>query len=154
MKYKKALIFIVGVTMLLLACGIPGLEDGYLNFDFEIDEAQFEQLMQDGNFTVNGENVFDLITAVDFRDGVIPIEGTRDGVDGYVDVALSSVDNQLNVEIVDHDVQGMDANLDEANQALTDALAGATDQSGDIEFTNVEVTDDAIVMELRVRVSQ
>ena len=154
MKYKKVLIFFVGAAALLFACGIPGLEDGYLNFDFEIDEAQFEELMQDGNFTINNENVFAFITGVDFRDGVVRIEGSRNGEDGYVDVALSAVDNKLNVEIVDYDVSGMEENLDEAKQALAESLTGATNQSGEVEFTRVEVTDEVIVMEFRVRVTQ
>ena len=154
MKFRKAIIFVAGVMMLLLACGIPGLEDGYLNLDFELDEAQFMNLIEDGTFVINGENVFDLVTSVDFRDGVIHIEGTRDGVDGFVDIALSAEDNQLKAEIVDYDVAGMEENLEQANQVLSDSLSQATGQAGDVEFTNVEVTDEAIVMSLRVRVVQ
>ena len=67
MKFKKLLMFVAGVALLLMACGIPGLEDGYLSFNIEINENQFQELMQNGNFTINNENVFDLVTAVDFQ---------------------------------------------------------------------------------------
>ena len=89
-----------------------------------------------------------------FRDGIVHIEGTREGVDGYVDVSFTSEDNQIKVEIVDHNVNDIEADIDQLNETLAETVTGATNQSGDIEFSNVEVTDDAIVLDIRVRVTQ
>ncbi|MCA9985883.1 MAG: hypothetical protein KDE09_23310 [Anaerolineales bacterium] len=154
MPYKKRILFFLGLTLLLLACGLPGLEDGYLNLNFEIDESRFEDMMRDGTFNVNNQNVFDEINDVEFSDGQIHVTGTRNGVEGYFDFTISAADNQLQVAIIDYEMAGLELDIDQLNEQLATSLAGASGQSGEVEWTNVEVTDDAIVMDIRVRVVQ
>lgn len=154
MRYKKRLIFVIGLTLLLLACGIPGLEDGYLNLDIEFSESEFEETMQNGNLTINNENVFEEITAVDFQEGIVHMEGIRNGEEAFIDISFASEEGQLVVEVVDHNVADLGSDLDQLNEALANSISAGTDQSGEVEFTNVEVTDDTFILEMRVRVSE
>ena len=154
MPYQKRILFVLGVILLLLACNLPGLQDGYLELNFDIDESQFEDMMRDGTITINNQNLFDEINDVEFSEGQIHVAGTRDGVAGYIDFSLSAEDNQLQAAILDYEIAGVDLDIAQLNEQLATSLAGASGQSGEVEWTHVAVTDDAISMEFRVRVTE
>ncbi len=159
-KFFTALI-LLAVTLTSLGCGpISNISRQGATIDVSLTEERVDGLLRRAEVMVDesGDAMLQQITEIDFRDGVIHVEGTYDAngqtQSGSVDLQMSAVDGQLNVQLVNVDIAGVNpAQIERANQELAREFAAAAEQ-GDVQFTDVTVTDDELQMTIRISFQQ
>jgi hypothetical protein len=162
---KNRTLWVTIVALILvfanLACSFSGSLNSNegLTVNIELQESDLNSILERSNSRIDDEDaLLKDVDQVDFQDGLVRVFGTYDldGVsgEGSYDVAVSAEDGALVAEIVGVDIEGVsldDPRIERINEELSRELAESAQESqGEVEFTNVEVTDD--VMKLSVRI--
>ncbi len=162
MRTKFLAIFaLLIVAVASLGCGpISNISREGATIDVSLSEERVDGLLRRAEVMVDesGQAVLEQITAIDFRNGVIHVEGTytANGATqtGSVDLAMSATDGRLNVQLTNVDIAGVSqAQIERANEELAREFATAADQ-GDVQFTDVTVTDSEVQMTIRINFQQ
>jgi len=139
---------LVTALVLTLACGLSGR-----TLTITINESDVNRLIERALVTDANDDLIAQVTSVDMHDGFIRVSGTyrrETGatVSGSCDLVIRAQDGMLQAEITAIDVEGFsvsDARIANLNERLTKAFAqAAAGNQGQIEFTSVEITADAL----------
>ena len=149
------------VALTSLGCGpISNISRQGATIDVSLSEERVDGLLRRAEVMVDesGQAVLEQITEIDFRDGVIHVEGTYSAngatQTGSVDLEMSATNGQLNVQLTNVDIAGVDpAQIERANEELAREFAAAAEQ-GDVEFRDVTVTDTEVQMTIRISFQQ
>ncbi len=160
---NSVLIVLMALAMLLatLACSFTGsLNTGKdLNVNVSLKESDINHILENSTSKLDQkDDLLDKIDHVDLKDGVIQVFGTyeRDGAtkEGSYNVSLSAENGQLMAKIVEVNIEGItldSSQVTKINDELSKDLSqAASENQGKVEFTKVEVTDDAVNISVKV----
>jgi hypothetical protein len=162
-KGNSFLIMLAVLAMLFssLACSLAGsLNTGKdLDINVSLKESDVNSILDRSTNRMNeSDQLLKKIDRVDFQDGVIKVYGTyqRNGEtkEGSYNVSLSAENGQLVAKIVDVNIEGMtvdSSQVTKINDELSKDLSKtASENQGKVEFTKVDVTDDAVNIGVKV----
>ncbi len=162
-KRNYVLFVLVALAILLvtLACSFTGsLNTGKdLNVNVSLKESDINRILENSTSQLDqNDELLRKIDSVDCKDGVIQVFGTyeQDGVTkkGSYSVSLSAENGQLVAKIVDVSIEGITLDSPQVakiNDELSKDLSkAASENQGKVEFTKVEVTDDAVNISVKV----
>jgi hypothetical protein len=156
---------LLAATLVLssLACAFSGnLREGTV--DITLDEDMLNRMLREDNkASDDGADLLKDITAVDMQDGIIRVIGVYDTpageeAEGSYDVATYAENGELRAELVAVNMEGVsmdDPRIERVNAELTRELAEtAAENRGEVEFTNVEVTEDGLKISLKLNLQR
>ena len=147
-------------SFIVLGCGpISNVDVGWsgATVDVVLKEQQVDSILQRSDLTIgsDGKSMMDSITAVDFQEGRIRVEGTYTDDNGGsqaggFDIEIGATDGVLNVQLANVTISNADpAKIEEANRELAAEFASEA-ESGDVEFLDVTVTESELTMKIGV----
>jgi hypothetical protein len=146
-----------------LACSFSGRIDSANNLvvNVELKESDINRLLERNSERLDKDAILRKITKVDLQEGLIRVFGTyeKEGVtlEGSYDLEMKAENGQLMVEIVGVDIEGVelsDERIQRMNDELSKDLAESARESHDeVEFTKVEVTEEAVKISLKVKIT-
>jgi hypothetical protein len=154
--------------LLVLAATLTGcaLQDGTLTIPVTISEAQLNQILQtasDAGATAD-TRLLDSIERTEFIEpDTVRWYGTHttdagQTVQGSVDMSFRAVNGELDVQVTDVNIAGMNANSEQVqriNQEMENALSSAGEpQEGPARVQSVRVADGQLEMMFAVQVQQ
>lgn len=159
---KLRLFLLLMLLFSLAACNqsldVQVNEDGTATISVSLSEAEVNTLVQTA--LSNSGNPLLRNPSVDLQPGQIVISGEherRDGggsVSGTVTVSVAVVNGELQVQVTDVNVEGLDISderIQEFNEALAERLGGRARQgNGNATLESVTITNDNLTIAIRV----
>ena len=167
-KNTVVILLTLGVLILSsLACSMGGitLSGNKATVDITLTEDQVNRMIANStsNTVVDGEELLTDVSKVEFHDGYVRSFGTMrnpagDEVDGSMDVAFSTADDVLVVEITAVDFPGVtmdDPRIVKANTELARSFTQTvSENNGDVKFLEANVGDDGLHLKIEVKASK
>ncbi|MCP4544194.1 MAG: hypothetical protein GY832_44345 [Chloroflexi bacterium] len=154
----KLVFLLVPLTLavLALACG------GSATIPITLSEEDVNLIIQNSTVTSGPDDLLVEVSSVDMQDGFIRINGTYEREDGTIvpgscDLALTAQDGMLEAEITAVNISGIDLNdkrITRINDTLTKEFAKSASDTGEVEFTSVTITEDALTFVIKITPSQ
>jgi hypothetical protein len=154
---KQVLLFVLS-TLIVLTLACAGLTETLF---ISLSESRVNEILQEVASSATPDNIMVEVANVDMRDGFIRVYGsfqleTGSTVEGSCDVVISAQDGQLDAEITAVEIAGInlgDVGFDQANEAIEEAFSTATPNNV-VSFESVTITEDELVIEVRVGLGQ
>ena len=160
---RRGLHFIKLAPFLLIiaatACGTSiAVDSTGVEITVPLSESVVNRLLRHSVVDQDDDNLLDEITSIDMQPGFIRMFGTytnSDGssVPGSVDLTMSAKDGALNAEITAVDIAGLDIDhprVTHVNDLMSDAFADEASDDDEVEFVNVDITEDGMEITIRV----
>jgi len=154
------------LLMATVACSFSGntFKSGSAQINVSLKESEINTLLENSTNHIEEEDVLlKKITRVELHDGFLRVFGVYDRpgggeADGSYDVTFRAEDGALKAEITGVEMESADGAVtlsDQRIQRLNEELASALERSaresqGEVEFESVEVTEDALNMQVKV----
>lgn len=168
-KSNRIILVLLAVVIIMttMACNMGGINI-YKNkavIDVTVTQDQVNTLLQhvEGDVTVSNERLMEKVTSVEMHDGFIRIFGEdlkTDGtsVPGSFDVSVGAADDELKVQIIAVDIQGVsldDPRIVDANAELARELSQSVrEANGDVLYKEASVSEAGLKLKMEVRLSK
>lgn len=162
-NFPMILAVVAMLAMSSLACSFSTFDfrSGNANVDLTLHEDEINHLLAESdNHSQDNDVLFKQVTSVDLSNDFVRVYGVYDTPNGKeatgsYDVDLRAENGELKAEIIGVDVKGAslsDPRIQHVNDELAESLSrSARESSGEVEFQSVEITDDALNMQVKVK---
>ena len=159
LHFIKLAPFLLIMALAATACGTSiAVDSTGVEITVPLSESVVNRLLRHSVVDQDDDNLLDEITSIDMQPGLIRMFGTytnSDGssVPGSVDLTMSAKDGALNAEITAVDIAGLDIDhprVTHVNDLMSDAFADEASDDDEVEFVNVDITEDGMEITIRV----